>query len=557
MGDTHVWLGCSDRLTQKLGPKLSWDVRFAIGLHPTKHMHRAVRLAQSLGLGTSLFPSASCLRSSQGPPSLSCYNPLVAANPEQRTAVEVIVAGLSGPAPYIVFGPPGTGKTVTLVEAIKQVWLHHPDSHILAAAPSNTAADLLAERLSEDVPSTEMLRLHASSRSRATVPPSLDQVSNLREEGFHFPALETIGQYRIIVTTLVTAGRLVSAQFPADHFQHIFIDEAGQATEPETMIAVAGLLSAHSLGTGGQLVMAGDPLQLGPSVRSPPALEHGLATSLLERLMASPLYSRGPQGYDTRCITKLVNNFRSHPALLQLPSRLFYGGELKPCGERAVVNSCLQFSGLAPGARSRTPLIFHGVVGQDMREAGSPSFFNPAEAVTVLDYVSKLVAEGVQLQHIGVIAPYRRQVQKIRERLGLKGWREEVMVGTVEEFQGQERRVVIVTTVRSSTEYIVTDLQHKLGFLANPKRFNVAITRARALLVVVGNPYILQQVGEVVQVSWRSLVVPCPCSVLMFLFLVCRTPAGSRCWTTPCSWAATWAAPTPGMSRTRWRGRRN
>ena len=112
-----------------------------------------------------------------------------------------------------------------------------------------------------------------------------------------------------------------------------------------------------------------------------------------------------------------------------------------------------------------------------------------------LSHVSQLVEEGVQLQHIGVIAPYRRQVQKIRERLGLKGWREEVMVGTVEEFQGQERRVVIVTTVRSSTEYIVTDLQHKLGFLANPKRFNVAITRARALLVVVGNPYILQQVG--------------------------------------------------------------
>ena len=68
------------------------------------------------------------------------------------------------------------------------------------------------------------------------------------------------------------------------------------------------------------------------------------------------------------------------------------------------------------------------------------------------------------------------------------------MVGTVEEFQGQERRVVVVSTVRSSPEYLATDFQHKLGFLANPKRFNVAITRARALLVVVGNPYLLQQV---------------------------------------------------------------
>lgn len=215
----------------KLQPGAAWDVRFAVTLHPSKHMHRAVRLAQSLQLTSGpLFPGPGSLRPGAAQPELDCYSPLVAANPEQRAAVQTIVSGLAGAAPYVVFGPPGTGKTVTLVEAIKQVWLHHPDSHILATAPSNTAADLLAERLLEDIPAPEMLRLHANSRKRVSVPPSIEQVSNFRDDGFTFPCLTTLAGYRIIVTTLVTAGRLVSAQFPENHFQHVFIDEAGQVT---------------------------------------------------------------------------------------------------------------------------------------------------------------------------------------------------------------------------------------------------------------------------------------------------------------------------------------
>jgi helicase MOV-10 len=154
-----VWLGCGDRLVAKLKPGSAWDVRFAVTLHPAKHMYRAVRLAQSLQLTAGpLFPRPGSLRPGAGQPELDCYSPLVAANPEQRAAVQTIVSGLAGAAPYVVFGPPGTGKTVTLVEAIKQVLLHHPDSHILATAPSNTAADLLAERLLEDIPVPEMLR---------------------------------------------------------------------------------------------------------------------------------------------------------------------------------------------------------------------------------------------------------------------------------------------------------------------------------------------------------------------------------------------------------------
>lgn len=187
----------------------------------------------------------------------------------------------------------------------------------------------------------------------------------------------------MVVTTLVTAGRLVSARFPADHFSHVFLDEAGQATEPEAVVAVAGLL-----GPAGRLVMAGDPRQLGPVVRSQLAVKNGLATSLLERLMELGLYiSRDP-----RCITKLVKNFRSHPALLTVPKRLFYDNELEACADPVVTESCLAFPGLPDQARAnKVPLIFHGVVGQDLKEETSPSFFNPEEIVIVMDYVKKIL----------------------------------------------------------------------------------------------------------------------------------------------------------------------
>ena len=131
-----------------------------------------------------------------------------------------------------------------------------------------------------------------------------------------------------------------------------------------------------------------------------------------------------------------------------------------------------------------------------MREESSPSFFNPEEVVLVIGFVEQVLAMTdikVEEEDIGVITPYRRQVQKIRGRLeqrGIKG----VTVGTTEEFQGQERRIIILSTVRSSPEYVNIDSQYRLGFLADPKRFNVAITRSQALLIVVGNPHILSQV---------------------------------------------------------------
>ena len=199
----EVYLGCGRVLEERLRPGQRWDIRFGVSLHPARNMHRAVTLAQSSRLAaSSLFPGVGCFRAAPRLQSLGrMFNPLVASNPEQRAAVEIIVSRLSGAAPvrwnleilnvlfggdaisffyippqmnaqYIVYGPPGTGKTVTLVEAMLQVWRLQPSSHILATAPrqgssptspprSNTAADLLALRLIEHVPAAEILRMHA------------------------------------------------------------------------------------------------------------------------------------------------------------------------------------------------------------------------------------------------------------------------------------------------------------------------------------------------------------------------------------------------------------
>ena len=110
-----------------------------------------------------------------------------------------------------------------------------------------------------------------------------------------------------------------------------------------------------------------------------------------------------------------------------------------------------------------------------MREENSPSFFNPEEVVTVLMYIKQLLQDpelNVKEEEIGVISPYRRQCQKIRSRLGDSS---DVMVGTTEEFQGQERRIIILTTVRSNPDYIQQDKLANIGFLKNKKRFEFMI----------------------------------------------------------------------------------
>uniref|UniRef100_A0A7N6ABI2 RNA helicase n=1 Tax=Anabas testudineus TaxID=64144 RepID=A0A7N6ABI2_ANATE len=424
-------------------------------------------------------------------------------NPEQYQAVQHIVAGTSKPAPYLVFGPPGTGKTVTLVEAIKQIEKTQASYHILACAPSNSAADLLCRKILEHVDEHKVFRLYASSRDPKAVPDRLKACSNLVGECYIFPPKEKLMEYKILVTTLLTAGRLVTGGIPAGHFTHVFVDEAGHAVETECLVPLAGLLNAES----GQVVLAGDPKQLGPILRSPFALKYGMGVSLLERMMNGfSLYQKDEGVFNNRYVTKLLRNYRSHPAILKIPNELFYDGELQVCADEILRNSYCRWEHLPQKAYSRGdfPVIFHGVTGVDAREASSPSFFNIAEIEVLIDYVRKLLqAQGkkglatISPKDIGIIAPYRKQVQKIRKALEKVGKEfkfkdmNKLKVGSVEEFQGQERRVIIVSTVRSSPNYLEIDKQFSLGFVKNEKRFNVAVTRAKALLIVVGNPRVL------------------------------------------------------------------
>jgi len=499
VGENQVWLSFHEKLIHQLRSGFTWDVRFSVSPFPINCMQRAVKLAEKYKLTNDLFPSVTTLPSLKPDLELELFDENIKDNPEQLAAVKAIVNAQSGAVPYIVFGPPGTGKTVTLVESIKQVFKLNEDTHIIATAPSNTAADLLASRLSKDIPIDQMLRIHASSRARESIPDSIKAFSNLTETGYSFPPLEVLSKYKIIIITLITSGKLVSAMFPEDHFKHVFIDEAGQATEPETCVALAGLLASQG---SSQIVMAGDPKQLGPTVRSSLADKAGLSVSMLERLMSGSPYISS-HGYNDQCITKLTRNFRSHPGLLSVPAKLFYSDELLPCAEKSLVDRCLNFSGLTNEGKGKTPLLVFGVEGQDMREEYSPSFFNPEEIVVVLRYVEMLLNDktlDITESDIGIITPYRRQVQKIQDRLQFRGLKR-ITVGTTEEFQGQERQVIILSTVRSSAEYLHIDSHYRLGFLADSRRFNVAITRSQALLIVVGNPTILYQDKD-----WKQLL---------------------------------------------------
>lgn len=492
---------------------MKFDVRFTYNRLPLRLMHRAIGMVEQVELWnfvlpTRTHPSEPALRL----PKIHLFNKKIESNPEQYAAVKNIILGLHRPYPYLLFGPPGTGKTVTLVEALKQICSLIPSSHILVVTPSNSACDILAERLLDHMMVSEIFRMYSASVDPNKMSKKLTKVSNYNPNAkkFWYPSAGDLMKYKIIVSTLAGTGKLVSADFPLNHFTHIFVDEAGQCLEPECLIPVVGLMSPWDptkRGVGGHLVIAGDPKQLGPVIRSRLAQKYKLDVSLLERLMDCELYQRQANGhYSPMLLTKLLKNFRSHKDIIEVPNRLFYDRELQAQGDELITHCMTEWEQLP---RRGCPLIFHGVSGRDLRELSCPSYYNPEEIRVVISYVAALL-EGksglgvrIKCEDIGIVSPYRKQVLKIRALLAKRGI-EGVTVGSTEEFQGQERLVMIITTVRSDSNLLKNDFRHRLGFLKNHKRFNVAVTRAKALLIMVGNPYTLRQ-----DVCWRRLLEFC------------------------------------------------
>jgi helicase MOV-10 len=199
---------------------------------------------------------------------------------------------------------PGTGKTVTVIEAMLQLLQKKPQARIFACAPSNSAADIIAERLARHLHEDELFRFYAPSRAWEQVPDQIKPYTcrkySQRGDLFSIPIMARLKRFRVIVSTCVSGSMPYGVGIPRGHFSHIFVDEAGQATEPEVMIAIKTLCDKST-----NVVLSGDPKQLGPIIRSPFAQKLGLERSMLERIMDREIYEE-ENGYGVTSVATSV-----------------------------------------------------------------------------------------------------------------------------------------------------------------------------------------------------------------------------------------------------------
>ncbi|KAJ2938784.1 hypothetical protein O0L34_g3405 [Tuta absoluta] len=370
----------------------------------------------------------------------------------------------------------------------------------MVCTDSNMAADHVATMLIKYADKFEqkfLLRANSQFRVWETLPQCLIKFSNgWDRNSFVRVNIEDFMSYSIVVTTLSHAAKFAGQarrKVRKRPITHLFIDEAAQASEPACLIPMTGLLAAN-----GRLTLAGDPLQLGPVIISHQARKLGLGLSLMERLKNTcELYSRNDPNYTLM----LRNNFRSDPAVLRIPNELFYNGQLRAM---AAIDPLSSADILGERAQSRA-IVFHGVLSKEQRMGKSPSYFNSTELEIVQKYITALITKhSVRPADIGVVTPYIRQVYNIKSWLQSTVWSRLVEVGTVEAFQGKEKRVIIISTVRANCSLLAHDAKYQLGFLVDDKRFNVALTRAKAKAIVIGNPLCLEK-----DIKWRTYMQHC------------------------------------------------
>ena len=394
-----------------------FSVRFRLNRYPIRRQHQAMDTV--FEENRILFPDRRHFDGNNRPSIYKVqrvvYNQDIASNGAQLQAIASILELPAASPPFCVFGPyvfstqlvlklshspsrPGTGKTVTIVEAIRQLLRQNPLTRILACAPSNSAADIIAEKLATVMSPDELFRFYAPSRPKEATSSKLENYSYRVGKTHTVPPMSRMTRFRVIVSTCVSASVFHGIGMQRGHFGYIFVDEAGQATEPEVMISVKTMADNST-----RVVLSGDHKQLGPIIRSNVARALGLEISYLERLMGRDGYDEtrdhGIRFGDYRSlvckfltlfcssVVKLVKNFRSHETILRFPNENFYRGDLQAFASRQVIDSFIN-KVILPNPRF--PILFHGIVGKDDRDASSPSFFNILEVTQVKDYVMKL-----------------------------------------------------------------------------------------------------------------------------------------------------------------------
>uniref|UniRef100_A0AC34F4N6 Helicase ATP-binding domain-containing protein n=1 Tax=Panagrolaimus sp. ES5 TaxID=591445 RepID=A0AC34F4N6_9BILA len=425
------------------------------------------------------------------------YNSPKPFNRKQKEAIYAMTRPVN--TTFMLFGPPGTGKTYTLVETICQLLIPESrktsrktstDRRILICTPSNMAADAIAEGIVDRkfLDPKEIFRVVSASRDTTKRNMKLDcitQRTTLMDSNMHaicnvfdLPADGLLQEYKIIICTLGSVPRLANHLEPG-HFSHIFVDEAAQAPEMDVWLPI-GLLATKET----RLILAGDPKQLGPVTTNTILSDndfYGYKKSHLARLVDKKIFRNDP-----RYLIQLTNNHRSHHGIVNISSELFYENTLiptKPTGHDSLCS--------VPFLRQLNfPILFHSVAaGIEETSYETRSKRNLKEVDVIVQYVYKCL-KHVNAIDIGVISPYKFQAESIRKRLNNR----DITVETVEKYQGSERRVIIISTVRTKS----------LGFMADDLRTNTALTRAKHLLVVVGNINCLNR-----SKSWKRFIGYC------------------------------------------------
>lgn len=419
--------------------------------------------------------------------------------------LEAVGRALAGREVCLIHGPPGTGKTRTLVEVIRQAVAR--GERVLAAAASNTAVDNMAERLVDS--GLRVVRLgHPARLSEAMRAHGLDaqleqtEIYTLarrwlaeahqirtrvgkrwrrRQIGWRERRAE-LAQARALTrdarvqlrraqdaiidrasVVLSTAAGADSVLLGDRRFDRVVLDEATQAVDPVALVALA---------RGGRAVLAGDPRQLPPTIIDEAAEREGLGSTCFERL-----YAREGE----EAARMLVVQYRMHEQLMAFPSSTEYGGKLR-ASPLVATHRLEDLPGVAADPLRPGPLVFLDTAGTgwgETRTLDDPSTANPDQGGRVAAEVGRLLGRGVAPSDLAVITPYYAQVRLLRDLLG-PPCAEGLEVGTVDGFQGREKEAVVVDLVRSNES-------GDLGFLTDTRRMNVALTRARRFLLVVGD----------------------------------------------------------------------